>query len=96
MRTIRKVGVNPKYVTYIPEVSDMEHGVIYISLKYKSAQHLCLCGCGNQTVTPLNGNGWQLIVNDSNDKISLTPSIGNYQFPCKSHYIITNGVANFV
>jgi len=29
-------------------------------------------------------------------KVSFTPSVGNYQIPCKSHYIITKSVANFV
>jgi len=28
--------------------------------------------------------------------VSFTPSVGNYQFACQSHYIITDNVANFV
>lgn len=32
----------------------------------------------------------------SNGKVSLTPSIGNYNFPYKYHYILTNNVANVV
>ncbi len=68
--------------------------------------------CGNETVMPLNrtvyqalgmmGNnkkprshGWDFTKND-NGTITFTPSVGNFQFPCKSHYIITNSVANFV
>lgn len=38
--------------------------------------------------------GWNLI--EKNGKISFTPSVGNQQFPCGSHYIITNNIANFV
>lgn len=96
MKTIRKVEINAEYVTYIPEAKDMEQGIMYVSLPYKTANHLCLCGCGNQTITPLNENGWRFAMSHSDGKISLTPSVGNYGFPCKSHYIITNGIANFV
>lgn len=96
MKTIKKVEVSPKYMVHIPEVSEMEQGVIYVSIPYKTANHLCLCGCGQQTITPLNDNGWRFSMNHNDGKISLSPSIGNYQFECKSHYIITNSVANFV
>lgn len=92
MKTIKQVTVIPKFVEFIP--NPMEQGILYISKEYGVANHLCLCGCGTQTVTPIGGNGWQLIENG--DKVSLTPSIANYQYPCKSHYILTNNVANFV
>lgn len=87
-----KVEIVPVFVEFIPE--EMERGVLYISEKYECANHLCLCGCSNQTVTPLGASGWQ--IHKNGDKVSLTPSIGNYQFACKSHYIITNNIANFV
>jgi hypothetical protein len=38
--------------------------------------------------------GWHMTEKDG--KVSFTPSIGNYQLPCKSHYIITKNKANFV
>jgi hypothetical protein len=96
MKTIKKVTITPQYVDTIPDFGTMEQDVLYISLQHKTALHLCLCGCGQETVTPLNEtHGW-LLINNADNKISLTPSIGNYQFECKSHYIITNNVANFV
>lgn len=94
MKTIKQVEVTPVYVEFIPEHRLMEEGKIYISKKYSTANHRCLCGCGEQTVTPLIPGEWRLTEN--NDKISLSPSISNYQMPCKSHYIITNNKANFV
>lgn len=94
MKTIKQVEIVPIYLELIPENELLQEGNIYISKKYGCAVHLCLCGCKNLTVTPLGTDDWQLSEKDG--KISLTPSIGNFQFPCKSHYIITNNKANFV
>lgn len=96
MKTIKKVPVEPVYVDgFMPEYETFEDGKIYVSKQYSVAIHRCLCGCGAKTVTPLHPvHGWQLADNDG--EITMTPSVGNYQMPCKSHYIITNGKANFV
>jgi hypothetical protein len=109
MKTIKKVPIEPVYVEIIPEPEYLESGKLYISKSFCLAIHLCLCGCGEQVVTPLDeivtetkriitempyGYGW--ILTDKGGKVSMLPSIGNYDFPCKSHYIITNNVANFV
>lgn len=94
MKTIQKKEVTPEFVEFIPK--DLQPNILYISEKYKVAVHLCLCGCGNKTVTPLGGGkNWELI-KEKGDKVSLVGSVGNFQFPCKSHYIITNNIANFV
>ncbi|MDE5759047.1 MAG: hypothetical protein K2H85_10620 [Allobaculum sp.] len=66
---------------------------MYISLLYGIATHLCACGCRNKIVTPLSKNGWTLTYDG---KISLSPSIGNYEIPCKSHYFITNNKIEWV
>lgn len=92
MKTIKRVEVKPIFVEFIPEI--LEQNCIYITEKYKTASHNCLCGCGERTVTPLNNEDWTLIKNG--DKISLTPSIGNFSFPCRSHYVITNSIAHFI
>jgi hypothetical protein len=92
MRTIKKVNIIPVFVDLIPE--KMKQGEVYISDKYKCSVHLCLCGCGMQTVLPLGENGWT--VSKTEKGVSFTPSVGNFQYLCKSHYIITNNVANFV
>jgi Family of unknown function (DUF6527) len=77
-----------KYVEFMPERSEMTEGIIYISRLYNLAIHLCACGCGTETVTPLNAaTGWDLV--DDGKTISLTPSIGNQKI-CGSHYWIRN------
>lgn len=68
--------------------SKLEEGILYVSLENQVAVHLCACGCGEKTVTPLGMNGWSLIFRDG--ELSLNPSIGNFNIPCKSHYFITN------
>jgi hypothetical protein len=40
-------------------------------------------------VTPLSPTDWKLIFDGQS--ISLDPSIGNWSFPCKSHYWIRSG-----
>ena len=76
--------LNPEFVDYIPE--HLAQGVIYISRRYSTAAHLCCCGCGLEVITPLNPAKWKLTENE--DCISLYPSVGNWSFPCQSHYWI--------
>ncbi len=74
----------PEFVEVIPE--DLEEGRLYISSRFKTASHLCACGCGGKVVTPLKPAKWQLANHDG--LVSLYPSIGRWQLPCKSHYWI--------
>ncbi|HEX5538834.1 MAG TPA: DUF6527 family protein [Methylophilaceae bacterium] len=76
--------IKPVFVEFIPR--DIEEGVLYISETYKTASHKCACGCGSRVVTPLSPADWRVIKN--NDLVSLHPSIGNWNFPCRSHYWI--------
>jgi len=78
--------VQHKFVEHIPDT--LEDGVVYISIEYCMAIHKCVCGCGNEVVTPLSPTDWELSFNGKS--ISLYPSIGNWNFECKSHYWITN------
>lgn len=73
-----------KFVENIPD--QLEEGVLYISLAYCTAIHKCVCGCGNEVVTPLSPTDWELTFNG--ETISLHPSIGNWSFECRSHYFI--------
>ena len=74
--------------TYIPE--ELEEGKIYVSQKYNVVIHNCACGCGWKTITPVNtAHGWGLFIDQN--RVTLHPSIGNMQYPCKSHYFIKNG-----
>lgn len=92
MKTIEKVSIEPVFVEYMPE--EMEQGKVYISDEYQVSIHLCLCGCGEETIMSLMANQWSYT--NTEKGVSFTPSVGNYQFACKSHYIITNSIANFV
>jgi hypothetical protein len=76
--------VRGEFVEFIPKT--LENGVLYISHKYKTASHLCCCGCGSKVVTPLKPGGWQLSTKGSG--IMLYPSIGSWNLPCQSHYWI--------
>lgn len=64
----------------------LEPGMLYVSLRFASASHLCCCGCGREVVTPLTPTDWKLIFD--RESVSLYPSIGNWSFPCRSHYWI--------
>lgn len=73
-----------RFVEIIPDT--VEDGVLYISLKYCTAIHKCVCGCGNEVVTPISPTDWKLIFDGKT--VSLSPSIGNWNFNCQSHYWI--------
>lgn len=75
----------PKFVEFIPD--KLDEGVLYISIEYCTAIHKCVCGCGNEVVTPLSPTDWELTFNGKS--VSLSPSIGNWNFKCRSHYFIT-------
>ena len=82
----RIAHLRPQFVEFIPE--RLEPGVLYISRRYSTASHLCCCGCGLEVVTPLNPAKWRLA--EHRGSVSLAPSIGNWSFPCRSHYWIAN------
>jgi Family of unknown function (DUF6527) len=73
-----------EFVEFIPD--RLEHGTLYISRRYSMATHLCCCGCGQEVVTPLKPAKWRL--HERNGAVWLSPSIGNWSFPCQSHYWI--------
>lgn len=78
---------SPHFVETIPEA--MDAGVLYVSMSLASAIHLCACGCGREVITPLSPTDWKLCF-DGED-VTLEPSIGNWSFPCRSHYWIRGG-----
>lgn len=75
-----------KFIELVPD--ELEEGIIYISIPYCSAIHKCVCGCGNEVVTPISPEDWKLSFDGRT--ISLYPSIGNWKFKCQSHYFIIN------
>jgi len=78
--------IQHKFVEFIPD--ELEEGVLYITIQYRTAVHKCVCGCGNKVVTPLSPTDWKLTFDGKT--VSLYPSIGNWNFECKSHYWIRN------
>lgn len=82
-------ALRPEFVEFIPQI--LEPGVLYISERYHTASHLCACGCGEKVVTPLTPAGWALTYQDG--CVSLYPSIGNWNYACRSHYwILRNAI----
>jgi hypothetical protein len=74
------------FLDSFPPRDQMQEGILYISMPFASVAHLCACGCGEQVVTPLRPGSWELHYDGRG--ITLSPSIGNYEFPCRSHYYI--------
>lgn len=79
--------IEHRFVEFVP--SSLEDGVLYISIPYKVCVHSCCCGCQNKVVTPLEPIEWRLTFDG--ETVSLYPSIGNWSFPCQSHYWIKRG-----
>lgn len=78
-----------EFVNAIPE--HLEDDTIYIAMEFATAVHKCICGCGQEVVTPLSPTDWQVTYDGVS--VSLSPSIGNWSFPCQSHYwIVRNSV----
>jgi hypothetical protein len=82
--THRDILLKHEFVEFIPET--LLERTIYVSITYSTATHKCCCGCGNLVVTPLSPTDWKLIFDG--ESISIDPSIGNWSFPCQSHYWI--------
>jgi hypothetical protein len=66
-----------------------EPGVLYVSVDFATTMHLCMCGCRQEVVAPLDPTDWT--VQFDGRSVSLTPSIGNWSLPCQSHYFLTRG-----
>jgi hypothetical protein len=76
--------IRHEFVEFIPE--EVEEGVLYVSIPYATTTHKCACGCGNKVVLPLHPTHWKLTFDG--ETVSLSPSVGNWSFPCRSHYWI--------
>lgn len=80
----KAASLKHSFVEYIPD--QIEEGVLFISIPFATATHKCCCGCGHEVVTPLSPTDWSLTFDGV--FVSLDPSIGNWSFPCQSHYWI--------
>lgn len=79
-----EIALKHEFVEFIPD--ELEQGTVYVSIRFATASHLCVCGCGNKVVTPIRPTDWTLTFDGKT--ISLDPSIGNWSFPCQSHYYV--------
>jgi hypothetical protein len=79
--------VRHKFIELLPKT--LEEGVLYISYKYKGMAHLCFCGCHRKVMTPLSPTGWSVAFDGR--AVTVSPSIGNWNLPCHSHYWIRHG-----
>lgn len=75
------------FVENIPE--ELEDGRLYVSIEHATAVHNCACGCGTEVVTPLSPTDWAITYDG--ETASLDPSIGNWDFQCRSHYWVQKG-----
>jgi hypothetical protein len=83
--------ITPKFVEHVPDM--LEPGLLYISLEHGAMVHLCACGCGHEVSLPLSPIDWKLSYDGEN--VSLWPSVGNWSFPCRSHYVVDGGQVNW-
>ncbi len=73
-----------RFVRNVPR--ELEPGVLYISMEYATAVHSCCCGCGERVVTPFTPTDWSMEFDG--ESVSLSPSVGNWNQACRSHYVI--------
>lgn len=85
---IRYARLEHRFVKHIPDI--LEPGVLYISMEYGSAAHSCCCGCGEEIMTPFAPTDWKMTFDG--ESVSLWPSVGNWNLPCRSHYVIKGGL----
>lgn len=78
--------LEPVFVESFP--TPLHPGALYVSTRFSTAAHLCACGCGREVITPLSPAQWAVKFDGA---VSVWPSIGNWTFPCRSHYIIDRG-----
>lgn len=84
--------MNHEFVESFPE--SLEHGKLYVSMRYRTAAHLCACGCGRKVITPIRKGAWKLEFDG--DSITLFPSIGSSNLSCRSHYFIRDGIVKWL
>jgi hypothetical protein len=84
---IRHGHLDHRFVEEIPD--RLAPGLLYISMRYATAVHLCCCGCGREVVTPFSPAQWRITYDG--ESVSLHPSIGSWLLPCRSHYVIQGG-----
>lgn len=79
--------IRPEFVEYIPsEGKDLLPGIVYISMKHRTVVHRCPCGCGGLSEFVLDPIRFRMEYDG--DSVSFSPSVGNSNLLCRSHYWI--------
>lgn len=84
---LKHMRLEHRFVESFPD--RLDPGILYISMEFASATHSCCCGCGEEVVTPITPTDWKITYDG--ESITMWPSIGNWNLPCRSHYIIEHG-----
>ena len=73
-------------VERIPNV--MEEGTVYHTEEFEIAGLLCACGCGHRItlIVPDSHKVW-----DDGGYATIEPSVGVFDAPCRSHFVIRAG-----
>lgn len=80
-----------EFTEFIPD--QLTPGVLYVSLEYATCAHLCACGCGIEVVTRLSPIDYT--VSFDGETVSLDHSVGNWSYPCQSHYFLHGGLVRW-
>jgi hypothetical protein len=92
MKTLKRVLMQLVEVEFIPSLEAMELGKFYYSQVYKTASHLCPCGCGTAWPIPIRDGEWSLNVDGG---LTISPSLA-HRINCQAHYVILNGEARIL
>lgn len=83
--------LRPFFAEVLPDFDTIKTGEIWISLKYRTVNLRCPCGCGDLTVLSLQPSRWH--VHFDGKSVSLDGPMGGSVWAhsgCGSHYFIRN------
>lgn len=81
---MRLNSLQPEFIESAP--AELTEGILYISIRFRTSIHLCACGCGTKVVMPIRPGAWHMTYDG--ETVSMSPSVGNQDLPCRSHYWI--------
>jgi hypothetical protein len=79
--------LEPRYLIQFPE--RLEEGILYISDEFSLTVHKCCCGCGEDVFLKL-GPEKRHLTKEADGAVSLSPSVGNWKYACRSHYWVSS------
>lgn len=82
----------PEFFVVLPDVAMIRDGTLYISMKYRTVNLRCPCGCGGLTTISLHPTRWTLVFDGRHVSVigpeDSPGSMWNPQLKCGSHYLI--------